>query len=106
MTCTAYNRKVSKSHSCTKKQKIFTPGTCFSTRGALTRPEIPGIGEGDSFTITTMHDPGMTFDEKFAHASIFENAGLNFAVVDDHITVPAAVLTKSRSIDAGEAEGL
>ena len=52
-----------------------------------------------------MHDPGMSFDEKFSHTSIFENAGLNFAVVDDHIPVPAAVLTKSRSIDAGEARG-
>ncbi len=48
-----------------------------------------------------MHDTGNTFDEKFAHFSIFGMSGLNFAVVDDEITVQAAMASRSQSVSPG-----
>jgi hypothetical protein len=48
-----------------------------------------------------MHDIGNTFDEKFAHYSIFGMGGLNFAVVDDEITVQVAMASRSQSVSPG-----
>ena len=78
-------------------------GTCFSTRGAPVRPEITGSGEMNSLTITTMHDAGNTFDENFVRNSIYGMSGLNFAVVEDEITVQAAMATRSQSVSPGKS---
>ena len=51
--------------------------------------------------MTTMHDTGNTFDEKFSHFSIFGMSGVNFAVVDDEITVQAAMASRSQSVSPG-----
>ena len=48
-----------------------------------------------------MHDTGNTFDEKFSHFSIFGMSGVNFAVVDDEITVQAAMASRSQSVSPG-----
>ncbi len=46
---------------------ISHPGTCYSTRGALVRPQILVAGDASSLTITTMHEVANTFDPLFAH---------------------------------------
>ena len=48
-----------------------------------------------------MHDAGNTFDENFVRNSIYGLSGLNFAVVDDDITVQAAMSSRSQSISPG-----
>jgi hypothetical protein len=76
-------------------------GTCYSTRGAPVRPEISGPGELNSLTITTMHDAGNTFDENFVRNLIYGMSGLNSAVVEDEVTVQAAMATRSQSVSPG-----
>ncbi len=48
-----------------------------------------------------MHDAGNTFDDNFARNSIYGLSGLTFAVVDDDITVQAAMSSRSQSVSPG-----
>ena len=52
-------------------------------------------------TITTMHDAGNTFDEKLVDLSLFGTMGLSFAIVNDWITVPEAMESRSQSVNPG-----
>ena len=51
-----------------------------------------------------MHDAGNSFDENFVRNNLYGMRGLNFAVVDDAITVPAAMALRSQSVSPGTCQ--
>ena len=76
-------------------------GTCFSTRGAPIRHQVKVAGDASSFTITTMHDIGNTFDPLFVSPDLYGVTGLTFAVVDDYVTPQASVGSRGMSVLPG-----
>ena len=49
-----------------------------------------------------MHEDAAIFDSTIAHSDILESSGLNFAVVDPHTSVIAALKTRGQSAQIGE----
>ena len=76
-------------------------GTCFSTRGAPIRHQVKVAGDASSFTVTTMHDIGNTFDPLFASPDIYGVQGLTFAVIDDYVMPQASVSSRGASVFIG-----
>ncbi len=65
------------------------------------RHQIKVAGDASSFSVTTMHDIGNTFDPLFVSPDLFGVTGLTFAVVDDYVTPQAAVGSRGMSVLPG-----
>ena len=90
----------------------FQIGTCFWTRGGKTKHNVTVAGEVGGVTLTLMvgaNGIANYFDKAYVSSditSLFPKNQIKFAIVDDYISVDAAMRTQSQTVPAGDRKKL